>query len=94
MPMHLVVLKLTYVFVSICKLFVAFSVHLSNFEFSFKPGSVWPDHDSFTLHIVVNKFTLVQLSIVLEEVFSKPVELSIYKLSFVEASFELELPLT
>jgi hypothetical protein len=91
--MHLVISKLTYVFVSISKDFGSFSLHFPLLEFSFEFVAIWPCHHSFTFHIVVLEFSFIKFAVVCKVVFSLPMEFSIYKISFVETFFKFKATL-
>ena len=66
------------------------SVHFSENELTLVSRAVREVHDSFALNVVVHKFSFVNFASVCEVVFSVAVELTLYKVAFVVASFELK----
>lgn len=69
-------------------------MHFSHHEFSLIPALVWPEHDSMAIDVVLGKLAFVELAGVSEIILAHPVKLAILKVTFVEASFELEASLS
>ena len=72
-----VVDPLTDVFVATGELLRAFALHLAGDEVAFVSRLIWPDHDSFALHLVALKLAFVKFASLSEVVFACAVELTI-----------------
>jgi hypothetical protein len=88
--MLLVILPVTNVSISVRKMLSTFSVHLANFEVTFISWLVWPDHDTFAVHVIIFEFSLVELAGIREVIFAVAVELAVNEVSLVVASFKFE----
>lgn len=90
--MHLVVFKLTYVFVAICKNLCSLSFHFSLFKLTFIFVAIRPWHYSFAFHIIINEVSLIHFSSVSEIVFSNSLKLTINKISIIITTIKLKSP--
>jgi len=86
----LIILKLAHVSVAFDSLLNSVALHLTIFEFTFISRLVWPDHHSFSTHIIVFERSLVDLSSVGEVVLAVSFELPVNKLSLIMAAIKLK----
>lgn len=85
-----IVLPLSYKAITTGPNLGASSFHLSSFEFAIVNRLVRPRHFSFSFHIIVLELALIKTACISKVVLAESVELSVYEVSFVVSTFELE----
>jgi len=72
----------------------SFSLHLAVNEFTFVPALIWPDHETVTLHGVIHKLSLVDLTGVCEVILSLAMKLPVDEVTIICATLEFESSLS
>jgi len=85
-----VVFPITYVSIAVCEVLRTLSMHFTSLKISFIPWFIWPDDNTFSIHVIIFEFSLVELARICEVILAITMELAINKVSLVISALKLE----